>query len=146
MAGNIFWDTLNLKTLGIYAVRGSYSDFLKLPDVRPPSTTEWEGEDFDDVYLNDGNQGSGLNRPLQSRDISLTLLLSGSSVADMFSKRDDLVTNLTRIGSHTLTIEPLDKAWAVYYKSCESCKFFNAGKKRLELVLKFRILHGVGTY
>ena len=131
-AGKILLNAVDIYTYyGVFAVRGSLNDLVKLPDMKPVSEYSWPSEHGDDVELT--------NRVIQARDIKLTFLLSGSSIADMWSKRDALLAVLTSDGWHTLEFDTLSRIFEVYYKSCESAKFINSGKKRIEMVLVFRL-------
>lgn len=137
MTGRIYLDDIDIYTAyNMFAIRGSYNDLLKLPDLKDPSSYSWETEDGDDVELT--------ARKLADRDIKLTFLMSASDMSKLIPKRAALLNALKADGYRTLTILPLGRTWQLYYKGCESAKFINAGKKRIEFVLKFRV-HGEST-
>jgi hypothetical protein len=137
MTGQIYLDGLDVhNTYNMIAIRGSYSDLLRLPDMKEPSSYSWDTEDGDDVELT--------GRKYADRDIKLTFLMSASDMSKLMPKRAALFAALKADGYRTLSVTSLGRSWQLYYKSCESTKFINAGKKRLELVLKFR-LHGEST-
>jgi hypothetical protein len=116
---------------GVFALRGAFNDLVKLPDMKEPSKYSWDTENGDDVYLE--------NRKIQARDITLTLLLSGATKEEMWTNRQALFAAISADGWHDLELETLGRKFQVYYVSCESAKFINSGKKRIELRLKFRI-------
>lgn len=132
MSGKILMDTVDIyTTYGVFAIRGSLNDLVKMPDLKAPSSFDWVTSDGDDVDLR--------SRKVAGSDISLTFLLSGLTSSDMFDKRDALFLALKADGWRTIYFNTLGRAFQMYYKSCESAKFFNAGKKRIEMVLKFRL-------
>ena len=131
MTGQITLDGVDVSTYGIFAIRGSYNDLVRLPDAKEPSLFSWPTENFDDVDLT--------NRKTAARDISLTFLLSADSAADMWTKRGALRIALMADGYRNLHIASLDKTFELYYKSNDSAQFINGNKLRIKMVLKFRL-------
>jgi len=132
LAGRIELDGLDLyDTYGVFAVRGSLNDLVKMPDLKEPSLYSWPTEHGDDVDLDD--------RKVAARDITLTLLLSAADTQLMFEKRDLLFDALRADGIRTFDINIFSRTFKMWYKGCDSAKFINAGKKRIEMVLKFRL-------
>jgi len=132
MTGKIFLDDNDMyTTYGVFALRGSYNDLMRLPDFKEPSSYSWHNEDGEDVDLR--------NRMVTGRDITLTLLLSGTTMSEMFVYRNLLFVALRADGWRDLYIEIFNRHFKLYYKSCESARFINGSKKRIQLVLKFRL-------
>jgi len=135
MAGTITLDGLNMKTTyGVIALRGSYNDLVRMPDLKEPSSYSWPTENFDDADLT--------NRKIASRDISLTFLLSKISwddSTDVLSLRDALFNALKADGERVLYVGHLDRSFHMYYKGCESVQYISSGAKRIKMVLKFRL-------
>lgn len=132
MSGSILMDNIDLyDTYGVFAVRGSLDDLVKLPDMKEVSSYSWANEDGVDVYP--------VNRKTASRDITLTFLLSAVEIQQMFDLRDAFFAALKADGYRLFGFMALERAYWLLYKSCESAKFINAGKKRVEMVLKFQL-------
>lgn len=130
--GKILFDDVDIyTTYGVFAIRGSFNDLVRLPDMKEPSKYSWDTEHGDDVYLDD--------RKIQARDVSITFLLSGATKEEMWDNRQTFFEALSADGWHTLDINTLGRRFTVYYVGCEGAKFINAGKKRIELKIKFRI-------
>lgn len=131
-ASKILIDGVDIYTYyGIFSVRGSLNDLTRLPDMKPVSTYNWADENGDDFYLN--------NRKIEARDIILTFLLSANDISTMWANRDAFFAALSADGIRDLEVTALGRKFAVYYVACLDSKFINAGKKRLELKLKFRL-------
>jgi len=132
MSGKILMDGVDVyTTYGVFAIRGSLDDLVKIPSLKVPSTFDWVTSDGDDVDLR--------NRKVAGSDISLTFLLSGISISDMNTKKDALFAAFKADGWRSINFTTLGITRSMYYQSCESAKFYNAGKKRIEMVLKFRL-------
>lgn len=121
-------------TYGIYALKGSFDDLVKLPVMKAPTSVSPIDQNGENVYLQ--------NRKVDNEDITLKLLLTGSSIADMFAKRDALTAKLIADcpGGNAWYFTTLNKTYHMYYKTCTGAKFINAAKKRIELTLTFRLL------
>lgn len=131
MAGQILLDNIDISTYGVFAVRGSYDDFVRMPDMKEPSLFSWETENFDDVDLT--------SRKIASRDITLTFLMSADTVEDLMDKRAQLRTALTADGYRNLYIATLDKTFELYYKGSDKSTFINGSKYRIKMPLRFRL-------
>ena len=130
--GQILMDGLDLwTTYGIFAVRGSLNDLVKLPSMKEDASYSWPGEDGDDIYTSD--------RQTAGRDVSISFLLVGAEVQDMFDKRDAFLAALRADGYRTLGINALERSYDLLYKSCESAKFIKGAKHKIELILKFQL-------
>ncbi len=120
------------EAFNIISVRGSYNELTKMPNLKKPSTVNFEDEDFEDVYLK--------NRKISPSEISLTFLISSDSAIDLFRKRDAFFNLLKKNGRRTIYIASIKRNFYVYYLSCDNCKYYNSGKFRLLLKLKFKLI------
>ena len=114
---------------GVFALRGSFNDLLKMPSLKEPSSFNWETEDGDDVDLT--------NRVVEYHDVQMSFLLKGASVADMLTKRNNLLSALKQDGWRVFVFNTLGLTVSMYYKSCEATKY--SKPSTLELTLKFRL-------
>jgi hypothetical protein len=131
MAGLVMLDNVDVKTYGVFAIRGSYNDLVGLPNMKEVSLINWDTENFDDVDLTD--------RKIASRDITITFLLSADSADELWFNRGALRVALTADGYRNLYIATLNKTFELYYKGCEQATFINGSKLRIKLPLKFRL-------
>jgi len=115
---------------GIFAIRGSLNDLVKLPSMKPDASYSWPNEDGDDVYAQDRHKAS--------REISLKFLLTGVEIQDMFNKRDAFLAALAADGYRLFGIRALERAYNLLYKSCDSAKFY-IKSNRIEMSLNFSL-------
>ena len=126
MDGNDLWTNY-----GIFAVRGSLNDLVMLPSMKEDSAYSWPGEDGEEIDATD--------RHSAGRDISLTFLLVGAEVQEMFDFRDAFFTALRADGYRTFAINALERSYDLLYKGCDSAKFIRGAKYKIEMVLKFHL-------
>ena len=132
MTGKLKLDGNDLfEEYGVFAIRGSFNDFVKMPDLDEPSSNKWSGEDGEDVYL--------VNRTVSARDISLTFLMSADTIPALLVNRNALFVALRADGWRVLYIEQFDREYKLYYKTCESAEYIRGSKYRIKMVLKFRM-------
>jgi len=134
--GSILLDDIDVfDTYGVFAIRGSLDALVKMPTMKAPTSVSLIDQNGEMVFLQ--------NRKVDNEDMALTFLLSGFSVEEMWRKRDALAAHLkadTTTGNK-LYVRALDRYFTIYYKGCSSAKFYQNGKKRIEMVLNFRLLN-----
>ena len=118
-------------TYGIFAVRGSLHDLVKLPSMKPDSSYSWPGENGDDIDTTD--------RKTAAREITLTFMLVATEVQQMFDFRDAFFSALRADGYRLFGFNALEREYALLYKSCDSAKFLPGSKYKIEMTLKFAL-------
>jgi hypothetical protein len=131
MAGLVTLEGTDLKNFGVFAIRGSYNDFMKLPTFKEASSYSWANESNEDVDLR--------SREVQASDVTINFLMSANTIEALNMYRYGLLYMLQQDGWLTLYIDTLKTSFQVYYKGCDSAQFINGDKKRIKLALKFRM-------
>lgn len=130
--GIILMDSNDLwTTYGVFALRGSYDDLIRLPDLKEPSSYSWAAEDGEDVDLT--------NRVAENRDVTLKFLMKADTMAALNTKRSALFAALKADGWRYVNFVTLNLNLYLYYKSCKAAKYIRGAVPKLELSLEFRL-------
>lgn len=137
-AGKILLDGADIYNVyGVFAIRGSFDDLMRLPSLKPVSTVSYEHEDSEDVDLS--------SRQTEARDITLKFLMRSNSIQGLNTNRTALFNALKQPGIRIIVFNTILRTYEAYYKSCESATFYKSSKPKLQLTLKFRLLSEYNT-